>query len=242
MEKLKIKRFIKRLNFKLIAYCTKYGVKKFNLPICTKFAIVLLLLFPQSSSHSVHIHLFPPFLFLFIFIILLFFFAFHWSALNACLIIKCRYIIFHRSAKTQKSGRCKTWLHLFFHRKKCQSCAKAKPDCTSSPTPQSNVSKVIQTSKEPPDLFTHKDQPSTKMELSMWYRTQATRRLLFHQSTSNPTLHERLDRELGDKLPNYGSSLSSNLIKSWFGVDKGLMKVLNDFVAKSRKPDQDLHH
>ena len=60
--------------------------------------------------------------------------------------------------------------------------------------------------------------------------------------TSNPTLHERLDRELGDKLPNYGLSLSSKLIKSWFGVDKGLMKVLNDFVAKSRKPDQDLNH
>ena len=26
--------------------------------------------------------------------------------------------------------------------------------------------------------------------------------ILLHQSTSNPTLHERLDRELGDKLPN----------------------------------------
>ena len=25
---------------------------------------------------------------------------------------------------------------------------------------------------------------------------------MLHQSSSNPTLHERLDRELGDKLPN----------------------------------------
>ena len=102
----------------------------------------------------------------------------------------------------------------------CRGEAVAKRDCTCSSTeksakvvpklnliapllpPQSNISKVIQTSKEPSDLFTHKDQPSTKMELRVWYRTQATRGLLFHQSTSNPTLHERLDRELGDKLPN----------------------------------------
>ena len=135
----------------------------------------------------------------------------------------------------------------------CQTCAQAKPDCTCSPdTPQSIASKVIQTAIKPPDLFTHKeDLPSYARQLRRWSRACGIEPklqgdfILLHQSSSNPTLHERLDRELGDKLPNDKTPVETIIktLEQWFGVDKGvdLMKVFNDFVAKNRKPDQDLH-
>ena len=143
---------------------------------------------------------FPPFLF--IFIILLFFFCISLICTKCLPYNKVQVHHFSSIGKNTEDCRGEAVAKRDCTCSSTEKSAKAKPDCTSSPTPQSNVSKVIQTSKEPPDLFTHKDQPSTKMELRVWYRTQATRGLLFHQSTSNPTLHERLDRELGDKLPN----------------------------------------
>ena len=135
---------------------------------------------------------------------------------------------------------------------KCQICAKAKPDCTCNPTPQSNASKVIQTAIKPPDLFIHKeDLPAYARKLRRWSRACGIELklqgdfILLHQSSTNPNLHERLDRELGDKLLNDKTPVETIIttLEQWFGVDKGvnLMKIFNDFVAKSRKPDQDLH-
>ena len=133
-----------------------------------------------------------------------------------------------------------------------QTCAKAKPDCTCSPNPHQSTSKVIQTAIKPPDLFTHKEDLSLyARQLQRWSRACGIDTklqgdfILLHPSSSNPTLHERLDRELGDKLPNDKTPVETIIktLEQWFGVDKGvdLMKVFNDFVAKSRKPDQDLH-
>ena len=135
----------------------------------------------------------------------------------------------------------------------CQTCAKAKPECICSPnTPQLTASKVIQTSVKPPDLFVHKeDLASYARKLRRWSRACGIEPklqgdfILLHQSSTNPNLHERLDRELGDKLMNDKTPVETIIatLEQWFGVDKGvdLMKIFNEFVAKSRKPDQDLH-
>ena len=69
--------------------------------------------------------------------------------------------------------------------------------------------------------------------------------MLLHPSLTNPNLHERLDREIGDKLQGNAESIDLIIttLKSWFGVDKGvdLMKIFNDFVNTQRKIGQDLH-
>ena len=121
----------------------------------------------------------------------------------------------------------------------CQACAKAKPECSCSPNaPQLTASKVIQTSIKPSDLFVHKeDLASYDRKLRRWSRACGIEPklqgdfILLHQSSSNPNLHERLDRELGDKLMNDKAPVETIIktLEQWFGVDKG------------RKPEQDLH-
>ena len=46
--------------------------------------------------------------------------------------------------------------------------------------------------------------------------------IFLHPSESNPSLQERLDGELGDKMDNNpeGIKLIINTLKSWFGADK----------------------
>ena len=133
---------------------------------------------------------------------------------------------------------------------KCETCQEEKTNCTCQPT--SNTSKAIQSSIKPPDLFKQKeDLPLYARKLRRWSRACGIDAklqgdiILLHPSNANPALHDRLDRELGDKLQNDAKAVETIIttLETWFGVDKGvdLMKVFNDFVNKNRKPDQDLH-
>ena len=62
---------------------------------------------------------------------------------------------------------------------------------------------------------------------------------------ANPDLHERLDREISEKVVNNTNCIDLILttLKSWFGISKGvdLMKVFNDFITSVRASSQDLH-
>ena len=69
--------------------------------------------------------------------------------------------------------------------------------------------------------------------------------ILLYPSVANPDLHERLDREIGEKVVNNTNciDLIITTLKSWFGISKGvdLMKVFNDFITSVRTSSQDLH-
>ena len=68
---------------------------------------------------------------------------------------------------------------------------------------------------------------------------------MLYPSVTKPILHDKLDRELGDKVQNNPNAVEEILktLKQWYGVDKDidLMNVFKDFVNKSRKKEQDLH-
>ena len=135
----------------------------------------------------------------------------------------------------------------------CKTCKKAPTQCTcQANTSSSNTAKAIQSSIKPPELFQQKeDLPAYARKLRRWSRACGIDSKLqgdvifLHPSTTNPTLHERLDRELGDKIQDDANAVETiiSTLESWYGVDKGvnLMKIFNDFVNKSRTPDQDLH-
>ena len=132
---------------------------------------------------------------------------------------------------------------------KCNACEKDQAQCACQPRTQP---KLLYTGLKPPDLFVKKeDLPQYERKLRRWSRAcgidikDQGDIVLLHQSQTNPNLHDRLDREIGDKVQ--GNAESINLIittlKSWFGVDKGvdLMKIFNDFVNTQRSQSQDLH-
>ena len=135
----------------------------------------------------------------------------------------------------------------------CKTCKKATTQCTcQANTSSSNTAKVIQSSIKPPELFQQKEDLSAyARKLRRWSRACGIDQklqgdfILLHPSTTNPTLHERLDRELGDKIQDDANAVETiiSTLESWYGVDKGvnLMKIFNNFVNKSRTPDQDLH-
>ena len=133
---------------------------------------------------------------------------------------------------------------------KCEHCENPKREWTCNIG--STMTKSIHSSIKPPDLFRVKEDLSLyERKLRRWSRACGIDPklqgdvILLHQSVTNPALHDRLDRELGDKLQNNPNAVEDILkqLKQWFGVDKGvdLMKVFNDFVNKSRRLDQDLH-
>ena len=139
-------------------------------------------------------------------------------------------------------------------REKCDACRLDRGQCTCQPRPQTNQnqSKLISTGLRPPDLFTTKeDLPTYERRLLRWSRSCGIDKkdqgdvVLLHQSLTNPSLHDRLDREIGDRVVDNVDSIDLIIktLKSWFGVDKGvdLMKIFNDFVNTERKPGQDIH-
>ena len=139
---------------------------------------------------------------------------------------------------------------------KCDACRLDRGQCTCQPRPQpqqpQQQPKLLQTGIKPPDLFvTKEDLPQYERKLRRWSRACGVDIkdqgdvVLLHPSLTNPNLHERLDREIGDKVQNNAESIDLIIttLKSWFGVDKGvdLMKIFNDFVNTQRKTGQDLH-
>ena len=133
---------------------------------------------------------------------------------------------------------------------KCDSCQLDKNQCKCQS--KSNVGPVLQTSIKPPDLFVDKqDLSQYERKLRRWSRACGVDPkhqgdiILIHPSQTNPSLHDRLDREIGEKLENNPESIDLiiSTLKQWFGVNKGvdLMKIFNDFVNSTRKPSQNLH-
>ena len=134
---------------------------------------------------------------------------------------------------------------------KCETCQNAKTRCSCSSS-STTTAKAIQSSMKPPDLFVVKEDLNLyERRLKRWSRACGIDPklqgdvILLHPSVNNPALHDRLDRELGDKLQDNENAVEDILkaLKQWFGVDKGvdLMKTFNEFANKSRRPDQDLH-
>merc|ERR1711923_139162 len=106
---------------------------------------------------------------------------------------------------------------------KCETCQQEKVNCKC----ESNPSKpLLQSSIKPPDLFISKDDlPQYERKLRRWSRAcgippeQQGDVILIHPSQTNPSLHDRLDREIGDKLQNNkeGVELILTSLKQWFG-------------------------
>ena len=105
---------------------------------------------------------------------------------------------------------------------------------------------------KPPDLLKSKDElPMYERKLLRWSRKcgipieDQGDFIFLHPSQTNPSLQERLDAELGDKMDNNpeGIKLILNTLKSWFGIDKGvdLIKIFNEFVITTRNASQDFH-
>ena len=119
---------------------------------------------------------------------------------------------------------------------KCQACQNVKINCKCEAT---SSKPFIQSSTiKPPDLFVAKEDLSQyERKLKRWSRAcgippeQQGDVILIHPSLTNPSLHDRLDRELGDKLQNnkQGMELILSTLKQLFGINKGvdLMKIFN---------------
>ena len=134
----------------------------------------------------------------------------------------------------------------------CQTCQQEKVNCQCESN-QDNSSKSFSLSSiKPPDLFLSKDDlPQYERKLKRWSRAcgipheQQGDVILIHPSQTNPSLQDRLDREIGDQLQDNkdGIDLILKTLKQWFGINKGvdLMKVFNEFVNNQRKAGQDLH-
>ena len=131
---------------------------------------------------------------------------------------------------------------------KCQTCQLEKINCKC----ESTTKPIIQSSIKPPDLFVVKeDLPQYERKLKRWSWVsgvppeQQGDIILSHSSQTNPSLQDRLDREIGDELQDNkdGVDLILSTLKQWFGINKGvdLMKVFNEFVNTQRKVGQNLH-
>ena len=131
---------------------------------------------------------------------------------------------------------------------KCGTCQNDKVNCKC----ESISRPIIQSSIKPPDLFVVKeDLNQYERKLKRWSRVcgvppdQQGDIILSHPSQTNPSLQDRLDREIGDKLQDNkdGVDLILSTLKQWFGINKGvdLMKVFNDFVNNQRKVGQNIH-
>ena len=132
---------------------------------------------------------------------------------------------------------------------KCETCKKVPCMC------KKEIRKTTLTqfsTLKPPDLLKSKDElPMYERKLLRWSRKcgipiEDQGDLIFlHPSETNPSLQERLDGELGDKMDNNpkGIQLIIDTLKSWFGADKGvdLIRVFNEFVITTRNPSQDFH-
>ena len=120
---------------------------------------------------------------------------------------------------------------------RCGTCQNDKVNCKC----ESISRPIIQSSIKPPDLFVVKeDLNQYERKLRRWSRVcgvppdQQGDIILSHPSQTNPSLQDRLDREIGDKLQDNkdGVDLILSTLKQWFGINKGvdLMKVFNEFV------------
>ena len=95
---------------------------------------------------------------------------------------------------------------------KCDACRLDLGQCTCQQRPQPQ--KLLQTGIKPPDLFvTKEDLPQYERKLRRWSRACGIDTkdqgdvVLLHPSQTNPILHERLDREIGDKLQGNAQSI-----------------------------------
>ena len=115
---------------------------------------------------------------------------------------------------------------------KCETCQQEKVNCKCESN-QDNPSKpFLQSSSiKPPDLFISKDDlPQYERKLKRWSRAcgipheQQGDVILIHPSQTNPSLQDRLDREIGDQLQDNkdGIDLILKTLKQWFGINKGV--------------------
>ena len=138
--------------------------------------------------------------------------------------------------------------------KQCEECDLdiAECSCSGNTGKEKKSFKVIHTAIKPPDLCKSKeDLPHYERKLKRWSRScgipvgDQGDALFLYPSNTNPTLQDRLDREIGDEIYNNEKCIDIILdtLKSWFGVDKGvdLIKVFNAFVNTKRNANQDYH-
>ena len=139
----------------------------------------------------------------------------------------------------------------------CKGCKKDETQCNCRKDSTSGghvtTARVVpQSSIKPPDLFVKKEDLALyERKLTRWSRKSGIDLkdqgdiILMHPSNTNPTLHDRLENEIGDLVSDNeeGVKLIISTLKKWYGVNKGvdLMRVFNEFVNTVRKTNQDLH-
>ena len=89
--------------------------------------------------------------------------------------------------------------------------------------------KAVQSSIKPPDLFVKKEDLALyERKLTRWSRKSGIALkdqgdiILMRPSITNPTLHDRLENEIGDLVSDNeeGVKLIVSTLKKWYGLNK----------------------
>ena len=134
--------------------------------------------------------------------------------------------------------------------KRCNTCGLETVKCSCQR--DFKAQKTIHSAIKPPDFCkTKEDLILYERKLKRWSRScgipleDQGDAILLHQSITNPTLQERLDKEIGDEMQDNKDCIGLLLrtIKNWYGIDKGvdLINAFNVFVNIKRNIEQDFH-